>query len=63
MDALGALGRWDEIDRLLDSERFPLDPVIQHMYLARANAQLGQEAASKNNWQRALEAAADDAAN
>ena len=61
MDALGALDRWDEIDRLLDSERFPLDPVMQHMYLARANAQLGQEAASKNNWQRALEAAAGDA--
>ncbi|MDQ6940820.1 MAG: exosortase/archaeosortase family protein, partial [Verrucomicrobiota bacterium] len=61
MDALGALDRWDEIDRLLDSERFPLDPVMQHMYLARANAQLGQEAASKNSWQRALEAAAGDA--
>ncbi len=60
MDALGALGRWDEIDRLLDSERFPLDPVAQHMYLARANAQLGQEAAAKNSWQRALEAAAGD---
>ncbi|HEX8077474.1 MAG TPA: hypothetical protein VF511_06630, partial [Chthoniobacterales bacterium] len=60
LDALGAVGRWDEIKHVLDTERFPLDPVIQRMYLARANAQLGQDAASKNNWQRALEAAAGD---
>lgn len=60
MDALGALGRWDEIRQLLESERFPLDQVMQRMYLARANAQLGNEAAAKNNWQRALEAAAGD---
>jgi len=61
VDALGALGRWDEIKRLLDAERFPLDPVIQRMYLARCNAQLGQDAAAKNNWERALEAAGGDA--
>lgn len=60
VDALGALGRWDEIKRLLESERFPLDPTMQRMYLARCHAQLGNEAASKNNWQRALEAAAGD---
>jgi tetratricopeptide (TPR) repeat protein len=58
---LGALGLWDEIRRLLESERFPLDPVVHRMYLARCNAQLGQDAASKNNWQRALESAAGDA--
>ena len=60
VDALGALGRWEEIKRLLESERYPLDPVIQRMYLARCNAQLGQVAASENNWQRALEAAGGD---
>ncbi|MBA2622857.1 MAG: hypothetical protein H0U88_04455 [Chthoniobacterales bacterium] len=60
LDALGALSRWDEIKRLLDSERYPLDPMIQSMYLARCNAQLGQRAASENNWQRALEAAGGD---
>ncbi len=57
MDALGALGRWDEIRHLLESERFPLDQVMQRMYMARTNAQLGNEAAAKNNWERALEAA------
>jgi hypothetical protein len=60
LDALGALGRWDEIKRLLEAERFPLDAVIQRMYLARCNAQLGQKAAAQNNWQRALEAAGVD---
>ena len=61
MDALGALGRWDEIRHLLESERFPLDQVMQRMYMARTNAQLGNEAAAKNNWERALEAANGDA--
>lgn len=60
VDALGALNRWEEIKRLLESERFPLDPVMQRMYLARCHAQLGNEAASKNNWQRALETAGGD---
>ena len=60
LDALGALARWEEIKRLLEAERFPLDPVIQRMYLARCNAQLGQKAGAENNWQRALEAAGND---
>jgi hypothetical protein len=61
VDALGALGRWVEIRKLLESERFPLEPVLQRMYLARCNAQLGEQTASDNNWQRALEAADNDA--
>ena len=60
VDALGALGRWDEIKRLLQSERFPLDPAVQRMYLARCNAQLGEKAAAENNWARAFEAAGND---
>jgi tetratricopeptide (TPR) repeat protein len=61
VDALGALGRWDEIRRLIESEQFPLDPVKEHMYLARCFAQQGQTAGAENNWRRALEAAAGDA--
>jgi tetratricopeptide (TPR) repeat protein len=57
VDALGGLGRWQEIKELLDRDTFPLDPVVQKMYLARCHAQLGEKAASENNWQRALEAA------
>jgi hypothetical protein len=60
LDALGALGRWSNIKQLLESERFPLDAVLQRMYLARCNAQLGEKTAADNNWQRALEAAGSD---
>src|SRR5438552_11562777 len=60
VDALAALGRWDEIRRTIESERFPLDPVIEHMYLARCFQQQGQENGAENNWQRALEDAAGD---
>jgi hypothetical protein len=60
VDALGGLGRWKEIKELLDRERFPLDPVMQKMYLARTSAQLDEKTASENNWQRALEAAHGD---
>jgi tetratricopeptide (TPR) repeat protein len=60
VDALGALGRWDDIRKILESERFPLDPVIQDMYLARCYAQQGQQKGADNNWQRAVEDAAGD---
>jgi len=60
VDALGGLGRWKEIKELLDRDKFPLDPVVQKMYLARTNAQLGEKTASENNWQRALETAHGD---
>jgi tetratricopeptide (TPR) repeat protein len=60
VDALAALARWDEIRRIIEAERFPLDPVIEHMYLARCFAQQGQENGAENNWQRALEDAAGD---
>jgi tetratricopeptide (TPR) repeat protein len=60
LDALGALGRWSEIKELLESERFPLDQVVQAMYLARCNAQLGEKTSAENNWKRALEAAGGD---
>src|SRR6478672_10783871 len=61
LDALGGLGRWNEIEQLLRGGRFPLEPFLETMYLARCNSQLGEQTASANNWQRALEAAAGDA--
>ena len=60
VEALSALNRWDEIHRLIESELFPLDPVVEHMYLARCFAEQGQSAGAENNWGRALEAAAGD---
>lgn len=60
LNALGALGRWAEMKELLQSDRFPLEPFLQRMYVARCNAQLGEKAAAENNWLRAIEAAAGD---
>ena len=60
LDALGALDRWSEVKQLLSSDRFPLEPVVQQMYLARCSAQLGEKTATQNYWQRALEAAGGD---
>jgi tetratricopeptide (TPR) repeat protein len=62
LDALAALGRWDEIRRLIENEQFPLDPVVAHMYLARCFAQQNQTEGAANNWTRALQAAAGDLA-
>ena len=61
LDALGGLGRWKEIEQLLRGGKFPLEPFLEAMYLARSNSQLGEQTASENNWQRALEAAQGDA--
>ena len=57
LDALGALQRWNEIKDVLTSERFPIQPVLQHMYLAVAQTHLGSATAPGNEWQRALELA------
>lgn len=60
IDVLGALNRWDEIRKIIEDERFPLDPVVEQMYLARCFQQQHQQSGAENNWQRALEAAAGD---
>ncbi len=57
VDALATLKRWAEVKTVLSSERFPLEPVFQHMYLAVARTRLGEATAATNEWQRALEAA------
>ena len=57
INALAALERWDEVKEVLTSERFPLEPVFQHMCLATARTHLGEGTAATNEWQRALEAA------
>ena len=61
LDALAGLGRWNEIKQEIQSGKFPLEPFLEAMYLARCNSQLGEQTASANNWQRALEAAQGDA--
>ena len=61
LDALGGLGRWNEIEQEIQSGKFPLEPFLEAMYLARCNSQLGEQTASANNWHRALETAEGDA--
>ena len=60
INALALLERWDEVKEVLTSERFPLEPVFQHMYLAIARSRLGEATAMTNEWQRALEATANN---
>ena len=57
LDALAALQRWSDMKELLTSERAPIDPMTQHMYLAIAQAHLASPTGSSNEWQRALEVA------
>jgi tetratricopeptide (TPR) repeat protein len=57
LEALAALGRWSDAKELLTSDKFPLDPTLQYMYLAHCSGQLREETAAANNWQRALESA------
>jgi tetratricopeptide (TPR) repeat protein len=60
VDALAALNRWDEMKKLLEGERYPLDPVIQNMYLARCYTEQGERVSADNNWQQAIENSAGD---
>ena len=57
LNALAALQRWSEIKDLLMSEHSAVDPMVQHMYLAVAQAHLGSATGATNEWQRALEVA------
>ena len=57
VNALAALQRWSEIKELLLSEHSVVDPMVQHMYLAVAQAHLGSATAATNEWQRALQVA------
>jgi hypothetical protein len=57
INALAALQRWSDIKELLTSERAPIEPMIQHMYLAMTQKHLGSATGATNEWQRALEVA------
>ena len=57
LNALAGLERWNEIKDLLISERFPIEAMLQHMYLAVAQKHLGSATGATNEWQRALEVA------
>jgi len=57
VNALAALQRWSEVKDLFLSEHSVVDPMVQHMYLAVAQARLGSATGATNEWQRALQVA------
>jgi hypothetical protein len=57
VNALVALQRWSEVKDLFLGEHSAVDPMVQHMYLAVAQARLGSATAATNEWQRALQVA------
>jgi tetratricopeptide (TPR) repeat protein len=57
VNALAALQRWTEVKDLFLSEHSVVDPMVQHMYLAVAQAHLGSATGATNEWQRALQVA------
>jgi hypothetical protein len=57
VNALAALQRWSEVKDLLMSEHSVVDPMVQHMYLAVAQAHLGSATGATNEWQRASQVA------
>jgi hypothetical protein len=56
-NALAALQRWSEVKDLFLSEHSVVAPMVQHMYLAVAQARLGSATSANNEWQRALQVA------
>jgi tetratricopeptide (TPR) repeat protein len=57
IDALAALRRFTEVREILVAEYPVLEPAFQHMYLAAVEHDLGETAASSNEWSRAMQTA------
>ncbi len=62
LDALAALKHWTEIRESVLARKFPLDPMLAQMFLARCAAQLGETEVRDARWQAALDAAGTDPA-
>ena len=58
LDALAGLGRWSEIERILEMKDVPLYTAIKELYLARSAEEMGSKPVAKLHWQRAHLAAA-----
>ena len=58
LDSLAALGRWNEIEKLLQKKDVPLYTAMKELYLARVAEETGSRAAADLHWGRAHVAAA-----
>ncbi|MBE0544361.1 MAG: hypothetical protein IH623_23720 [Verrucomicrobia bacterium] len=53
-DALASLGRWEELDVILDHYRVPLETVYLEAFRARCATKLGKAPSAAIHWRRAL---------
>lgn len=53
LDALAGLGRWSEIERILQMKDVPLTPAVKELYLARSAEELGSKTVAELHWRRA----------
>ena len=58
LDALAALKRWDDIEKILAGENVPLDGAYIELFRARSAMELGEPTIASLHWTRALHAAA-----
>jgi hypothetical protein len=57
LDALGALGRWNDIREAIESGKLELDPMVAQMYLARCADKLNDPQTRDARWNAAFDAA------
>jgi hypothetical protein len=57
VDALASLGRWEELDKILEKTSTPLETVFLEGFRARCALQLNKPTAATLHWNRALRAA------
>lgn len=57
VDALASLGRWAELEKILDTNPTPLEQVFLEGFQARCAMQLNKETSATMHWNRALRAA------
>lgn len=54
LDALASLGRWEEIQQALETEKPPIQPLYAEVFQARAAKELGQLREANAHWTMAL---------
>lgn len=57
VDALASLGRWEELEKILDNSTTPLEPVYVEGFRARCSMQLDLMPSATVHWNRAVRAA------
>jgi tetratricopeptide (TPR) repeat protein len=54
VDALAALGRWNDLESVFNQKSLPLEPVLAELYRARIDGELKKDARAKLHWEQAL---------